>query len=182
MGRPLETKGLLSLPYLLAMDKRLVIRAWTGADTAGSALHLKGAGADDGEIPGAGEEAERDGSAGSCGRSTSILSSYRHRLEGAHVLLGNSKREGFLMTAAEALSCGLPVVVTRSCGVASFVREGVNGSLIDWNDDPEELAKGVLPRDHVGAQNLDPMACLQSVQDLSWKWGSDKPTGRRWPI
>src|SRR5258708_38616219 len=73
---------------------------------------------------------------------------YQHRLEGAHVLLGNSKREGFLMTAAEALSCGLPVVVTRSCGVASFVREGVNGCLIDWNDDPQELAaasyRGIL--------------------------------------
>src|SRR5919107_457245 len=34
MGRPLESKGLMSLPYLLAMDKRIVVRAWTGADTA----------------------------------------------------------------------------------------------------------------------------------------------------
>ena len=29
MGRPLESKGLLSLPYLLAMEPRLVGRAWT---------------------------------------------------------------------------------------------------------------------------------------------------------
>ena len=35
MGRPLESKGLMSLPYLLALDKRLVVRAWTGAETAG---------------------------------------------------------------------------------------------------------------------------------------------------
>ena len=27
--------------------------------------------------------------------------SYRHRLEGCHVLLGNSEKEGFLLTAAE---------------------------------------------------------------------------------
>ena len=26
----------MSLPYLLAMDKRLVVRAWTGADTGGT--------------------------------------------------------------------------------------------------------------------------------------------------
>ena len=35
MGRPLETKGLMSLPYLLALDPRMVVRAWTGAETAG---------------------------------------------------------------------------------------------------------------------------------------------------
>jgi hypothetical protein len=92
--------------------------------------------------------------------------SYRKRLEGAHVLLGNSRREGFLMTAAEALSCGLPVVVTRSCGVASFVREGVNGCLIDWNEDPQELARASY-RGILWAASLDPMACLSSVQDLS---------------
>src|SRR5687767_7635487 len=35
MGRPLESKGLLTLPYLLKLDPRLVVRAWTGADTGG---------------------------------------------------------------------------------------------------------------------------------------------------
>ena len=34
MGRPVDTKGLMSLPYLLAMEKRLIVRAWTGAETA----------------------------------------------------------------------------------------------------------------------------------------------------
>ena len=28
-------------------------------------------------------------------------------------LLGNSEKEGYLLTAAEALSCGIPVVVTK---------------------------------------------------------------------
>jgi hypothetical protein len=36
MGRPLESKGLMSLPYLLALDCRIVIRVWTGAETAGN--------------------------------------------------------------------------------------------------------------------------------------------------
>src|SRR4051794_23785243 len=122
MGRPLESKGLMSLPYLLAMDKRLVVRAWTGADTAGLPYTRK-------------VQAQAMEKFLALAKKLNVLDrldlrpldfdpfAYRHRLEGAHVLLGNSKREGFLMTAAEALSCGLPVVVTRSCGVASFVRE-----------------------------------------------------------
>src|SRR5688572_11871305 len=37
MGRPLESKGLLTLPYLLKLDPRMVVRAWTGAETGGNA-------------------------------------------------------------------------------------------------------------------------------------------------
>src|SRR5688572_21741060 len=91
---------------------------------------------------------------------------YRERLRGAHVLLGNSRREGFLMTAAEALSCGVPVVVTRTCGVADFVQDGVNGCLIDWDEDPRNLATasyGAIKR----AIALKQMDCLRSVKDLS---------------
>src|SRR5437773_1047710 len=36
MGRPLESKGLLSIPHLLKLDGRLVVRAWTGAETGGN--------------------------------------------------------------------------------------------------------------------------------------------------
>jgi hypothetical protein len=165
MGRPLESKGLMSLPYLLAMDKRLVVRAWTGAMTAGLAYTQK-------------VQAQTLEKFLALARKLDVMDrldlrpldfdpfSYSHRLQGAHVLLGNSRREGFLMTAAEALSCGLPVVVTRSCGVASFVREGVNGCLIDWDDDPQELAKSSY-RGILWAANLDSMDCLSSVADLS---------------
>jgi hypothetical protein len=165
MGRPLETKGLFSLPYLLAMDKRLVVRAWTGADTAGLAYTRKvQAQAMEKLLALADKLGVRDRL--DLRRLDFDPFAYQHRLEGAHVLLGNSRREGFLMTAAEALSCGLPVVVTRSCGVASFVREGVNGCLIDWDEDPQELARSSY-RGILWAAGLDPMACLASVQDLS---------------
>jgi hypothetical protein len=165
MGRPLESKGLFSLPYLLAMDKRLVVRAWTGAETAGLAYTRKvQAQAMEKLLALADKLGVRDR------LDLRPLDfdpfAYQHRLDGAHVLLGNSRREGFLMTAAEALSCGLPVVVTRSCGVASFVREGVNGCLIDWDDDPQQLARSSY-RSILWAAGLDPMACLASVQDLS---------------
>ena len=165
MGRPLESKGLLSLPYLLAMDKRLVVRAWTGADTAGLPYTRK-------------VQAQAMDKLLALAKKLGVLDrldlrpldfdplSYHHRLQGAHVLLGNSRREGFLLTAAEALSCGLPVVVTRSCGIASFVREGVNGCLIDWDEDPQELARASY-RGILWAAGLDPVACLSSVRDLS---------------
>ena len=165
MGRPLESKGLLTIPYLLAMDKRLVVRAWTGAETAGLEYTRR--------VQSQTMEKLLSLAAKLGVRDRLDLRpldfdpfSYRHRLEGAHVLLGNSRQEGFLLTAAEALSCGIPVVVTRSCGVASFVREGVNGCLIDWNEDPQELARE-SHRAILWAAGLDSMACLSSVQDLS---------------
>jgi hypothetical protein len=92
--------------------------------------------------------------------------SYRHRLEGCHVLLGNSRKEGFLLTAAEALSCGIPVVVTKTCGIADFIRNGHNGYLIDWNDNPKRLAK-IAHRAILKAAKLDPVKCLASVDRLS---------------
>src|SRR3954452_5506062 len=165
MGRPLESKGLMSLPYLLALDKRIVVRAWTGADTAAvEYVRRKQAQTLEALLKLADDLGVRDR------LDLRPLDfdpfAYRHRLDGCHVLLGNSKREGFLMTAAEALSVGVPVVVTRSCGVTEFLREGVNGWLIDWDEDPQALAKaahGAVVR----AAKLDPMDCLTSVRDLS---------------
>ena len=169
MGRPLESKGLLSLPYLLALDERIVVRCWTGALTGGN-------------------EYTRRAQAETMGKFLRLAAKlkvadrldlrpldfdpfhYQERLRGAHVLLGNSFREGFLMTAAEALSCGVPVVVTRSCGVADFIREGVNGSLIDWNDHPKKLAKTAYKA--IGqAIGFSAMDCLASVQPLSLNAG-----------
>ena len=165
MGRPLESKGLLSLPYLLKMDKRLIVRAWTGADTAGLAYTRK---VQQQTMEKFLKLADKLGVSDRLDLRPLDFDpfSYRHRLDGAHVLLGNSRQEGFLMTAAEALSCGLPVVVTRTCGVSSFVREGVNGSIIDWDDNPEALARASY-RGILWASHLDPMACLASVQELS---------------
>src|SRR3954471_1249964 len=165
MGRPLESKGLLSLPYLLRLDPRVVVRAWTGAETGGNP-HARRA------------QAERMEKLIRLAIELKVEDrldlrpldfdpfGYSERLKGAHVLLGNSRREGFLMTAAEALSCGVPVAVTRTCGVADIVKEGVNGSLIDWDDDPRRLAKASYDA-ILRAVGCKQMACLQSVQDLS---------------
>jgi len=169
MGRPLESKGLLTLPYLLKLEPRMVIRAWTGADTGGSP-HVR---------------SEQSKTMDALVKLTNRLKvadrldlrpldfdpfACRHRLAGIDVLLGNSRQEGFLLTAAEALSCGIPVVVTRSCGVADFVREGVNGYLIDWDENPKRLASASLDALRRAAA-LDSMACLRSAQELSLSAG-----------
>ncbi len=165
MGRPLESKGLLSLPHLLRLDPRLIVRAWTGADTGGLAYTRQ-------------KQSETMENLLKLATKLKVLDrldlrpldfdpfAYRHRLDGCHVLLGNSRREGFLMTAAEALSCGIPAVVTRDCGVAELIRDGENGALIDWNEDPKRLARasyqGILR-----AVECDSLTCLGSVADLS---------------
>jgi Glycosyl transferases group 1 len=165
MGRPLESKGLMSLPYLLAMDERIIARCWTGALTGGNPYTRR-------------VQAQTMERFLKLARKLKVIDrldlreldfdpfNYRERLRGAHVLLGNSRREGFLMTAAEALSCGVPVVVTRSCGVAEFVRDGANGRLIDWSENPKRLAKASYSA-ILEAIGMGAMDCLASVQDLS---------------
>jgi len=165
MGRPLESKGLLSLPHLLKLDPRIVVRAWTGADTGGNAYTRRVQAETMEKLIKLAVELKVQDRLDLRPLSFDPFA-YRERLKGAHVLLGNSRREGFLMTAAEALSCGVPVVVTRTCGVAEFVKEGINGCLIDWDDDAKKLAKRSYDA-ILRAVNFKQMDCLQSVQDLS---------------
>ncbi len=165
MGRPLEDKGLMTLPYLLAENPRLVVRAWTGAETAGLDYTLRVQGEAMEAVMKLARKLGVDDRLDLRPLDFNALS-YRHRLEGCHVLLGNSRKEGFLLTAAEALSCGIPVVVTKTCGIADFIRNGQNGYLIDWNDNPRRLAK-VAHRALLKAAKLDPVKCLASVDQLS---------------
>ena len=165
MGRPLESKGLMTLPYLLEAEPRMVIRAWTGSDTAGLEYTQQ-------------TQAEALAKVNSLAKKLGVTDrldirpldfnpfNYRHRLDGCHVLLGNSEKEGFLLTAAEALSCGIPAVVTNTCGIAGFIENGVNGYLIDWNSNPRKLAK-TAARALLKAATLSSADCLSSAADLS---------------
>ena len=180
MGRPLETKGLMSLPYLLALDPRIVVRAWTGAETAGLEYTRRVQAQTMAKML---KLADELGVADRLDLRPLDFDpfAYRHRLEGCHVLLGNSRQEGFLMTAAEALSCGIPAVVTRTCGIADFIAEGVNGWLIDWDEDPQRLAR-TSHEAILKAVEIDSMTCLQSVRDLSLQAGYRRmPMAKRWP-
>lgn len=165
MGRPIESKGILALPYLLAADPRIVVRAWTGSDTAGLEYTQRVQAETLAQVK---ELAAKLGVADRLDLRPLDFNpfSYRHRLEGCHVLLGNSEKEGFLLTAAEALSCGIPVVVTKTCGVAGLVRNGRNGYLIDWNANPKKLAKAAHAA-LLKAATLSGIDCLASAADLS---------------
>ncbi len=165
MGRPLESKGIMALPYLLEAEPRMVIRAWTGSETAGLEYTQR-------------TQAEALAKVKTLAAKLGVADrldirpldfnpfNYRHRLDGCHVLLGNSEKEGFLLTAAEALSCGIPVVVTKTCGVADLVKNGVNGYLIDWHADPKKLAK-LAHRALLNAATLPGANCLASAAPLS---------------
>jgi hypothetical protein len=165
MGRPLEQKGLFSLPYLLKADERVVVRCFTGAITGGHAYTRR-------------VQAEAMAKFLALCDKLGVRNRldlrpldfdpfhYKDRLKGCHVLLGNSRREGFLLTAAEALSCGVPVVVTRDCGVTEFVHEGVNGTVVDWHDDPKTLAKRCLKAIGV-AVRLRGVDAMTSAETLS---------------
>ncbi|MCK5921067.1 MAG: glycosyltransferase [Methylococcales bacterium] len=165
MGRPLESKGIMSLPYLLAMEPRMVIRAWTGAETAGLEYTQRVQAEALAKVK---KLAEKLGVADRLDIRPLDFNpfNYRHRLEGAHVLLGNSEKEGFLLTAAEALSCGIPVVVTKTCGIADFIQNGKNGVLIDWSSNPKKLAK-VAHKALLKAAQLRSVDCLASANDFS---------------
>lgn len=165
MGRPLESKGLMTLPYLLKEEPRMVIRAWTGSDTAGLEYTQR-------------TQAEALARVKDLAAKLGVADrldirpldfnpfNYRHRLEGCHALLGNSEKEGYLLTAAEALSCGIPVVVTKTCGIADIIKNGRNGYLIDWNSNPKRLAKAAH-KALLKAATLSSVDCLASAADLS---------------
>ncbi|QOV91875.1 glycosyltransferase [Humisphaera borealis] len=165
MGRPLEQKGLFSLPYLMKLDPRIVVRCFTGAITGGHPYTRRV------------QTEAMEKFLALCDKLKVRHQldlrpldfdpfNYQERLRGCHVLLGNSRREGFLLTAAEALSCGVPVVVTRDCGVTEFITEGVNGCVIDWNEDPRKLAKKCLAAIERAAK-LKAGDALTSAQSLS---------------
>jgi glycosyltransferase involved in cell wall biosynthesis len=64
-------------------------------------------------------------------------------LRGCHVFALLSLEEGFARTAAEALACGLPAVLTFNTGSADCVEPGVNGEIVPIRD-PAAAAEAIL--------------------------------------
>lgn len=64
---------------------------------------------------------------------------------GAEILAHPALHEGFGLSVAEALSCGLPVVAYADCdGVNEFVRSEYNGILVPRSDGPRGIADALL--------------------------------------
>jgi glycosyltransferase involved in cell wall biosynthesis len=65
-------------------------------------------------------------------------------LGSAHVFLAPATLESFGIAALEARSAGVPVVAMRAGGVGDFVRDGVEGLLVDSDQEMAEATSGLL--------------------------------------
>lgn len=57
------------------------------------------------------------------------------------IVAQNSFREGFGLTATEAMWKGIPILATQAVGLRHQVRDGLDGRLIEDAGDPEEIAR-----------------------------------------
>ena len=62
----------------------------------------------------------------------------------AAVVVQNSLREGFGLTATEAMWKGVPVLASRACGLRQQVRDGLDGRLVADATRPEEIAETLV--------------------------------------
>lgn len=58
----------------------------------------------------------------------------------SYAVVQNSLREGFGLTATEAMWKNIPVLVSNACGLRTQVRDRIDGLLVDDPEDPEALA------------------------------------------
>jgi glycosyltransferase involved in cell wall biosynthesis len=65
------------------------------------------------------------------------------RLRSADIFVLPSLEDGFARTVTEALSCGLPAIVTPNTGASDLVTQGVSGSIVAIRD-PAQIAAAVL--------------------------------------
>ncbi|MEM7816418.1 MAG: glycosyltransferase family 4 protein [Candidatus Aenigmatarchaeota archaeon] len=65
-------------------------------------------------------------------------------MKASYIFVLPSYSEGFPMAVLEAISCGLPVVVTKVGAIVDFVKDGYNGYLIDKSDIESLIEKIIL--------------------------------------
>jgi trehalose synthase len=58
----------------------------------------------------------------------------------SRVVVQNSLREGFGLTATEAMWKSVPVLGSSACGLRQQIRDGVDGRLVSHPEDPDEIA------------------------------------------
>jgi trehalose synthase len=61
----------------------------------------------------------------------------------ATVVVQNSIREGFGLTATEPMWKGTPVLVSSACGLRQQIRPGIDGEMVKNANDPAEIAAGL---------------------------------------
>ncbi|MGH9828077.1 MAG: glycosyltransferase, partial [Blastocatellia bacterium] len=85
----------------------------------------------------------------------------------ADVFVLPSQNENFGNSAAEAMVCGTPVIVTDQCGIAPII-DGRTGLVVPHNSNAvADALKALLENPSLAAQFRD--ACPGVVQSLSWE-------------
>lgn len=85
----------------------------------------------------------------------------------ADVFVLPSQNENFGNSAAEAIACGTPVIVTDQCGIAPFVA-GKTGLVVPHDADAIAAALKIVLEDEAAAQRFRD-ACPAVLRDLSWR-------------
>lgn len=76
------------------------------------------------------------------------------RLQGADLFVLPSLEEGLVRTAIQAMSCGLPVILTPNTGASDYVEEGVNGSIVPIRDAGAIVEKALFWSDKISAGSI----------------------------
>ena len=74
----------------------------------------------------------------------------------ATIVVQNSLREGFGLTATEAMWKRIPVLGTHACGLRQQIRDGLDGRLVENADNPAEVAAALddMLGDPVGLERM----------------------------
>jgi UDP-glucose:(heptosyl)LPS alpha-1,3-glucosyltransferase len=67
------------------------------------------------------------------------------RYAAADVFCLPSFYDAFGMVALEAMAAGLPVIVSKYCGIAELIRPGIDGVIFDDPTKPEQIVECLLP-------------------------------------
>lgn len=84
------------------------------------------------------------------------------------VLVLPSIIEGRALVQQEALSCGIPLVVTPNAGGTDLIIEGITGYLIPIRS-PEEIAKKIISLKEIQNSRKDlALSCIEKANSYSW--------------
>ncbi|MEM1552870.1 MAG: glycosyltransferase family 4 protein [Candidatus Bathyarchaeia archaeon] len=88
----------------------------------------------------------------------------------ADVYVGPSLEDAFALPPAEAMACGLPVIVSSHAGVSEIITDGVDGLILNDPRDPDELARLIqrLYMDEEFRKRLGEVAA-QTARQYTWE-------------
>jgi len=147
-----ETASSRTISYISRLQARkrphLFVQMAAKLNRDGVVCNFKIAGADEGELERVLEIIKTDG----LSETVEYLGSQDHvgvikLLQETSVLVLPSINEPFPMIVLEAISCGIPVVITDTCGLAPYITRGNAGIVTDGSVDQLANATATILRD-----------------------------------